>query len=77
MTEKIESLNVEEGLFVAAHIITPPEATRTLNTAPIHRYPPEDPTLDQQMKLVEESGVLDFWDRPEEDGYTDNDGEPI
>ena len=28
-------------------------------------------------KLCKESGTLDFWDEPEEDIYTFEDGEPI
>ena len=35
-----------------------------------------DPTNEQHMKLIEQSGTLDFWDRPEEDIYTLDDGEP-
>ena len=38
---------------------------------------PEDPTGEQQMKIVEVSGTLDFWNRSEEDGYTHDDGEPV
>jgi hypothetical protein len=29
------------------------------------------------MRLAETSPALGFWNRPEEDVYTDNDGEPI
>ena len=38
---------------------------------------PSDPTAKQQMRLVEQSGVLDFWDDPEEEVYSDDDGEPL
>jgi hypothetical protein len=38
---------------------------------------PEDPTRTQWMRLAETSPALGFWNRPEEDVYTDNDGEPI
>ncbi len=31
----------------------------------------DDPTIEQMMAIVEVSGVLDFWDRPEEDIYSD------
>jgi len=37
---------------------------------------PADPTSEQMMRLVETSGVLDFWDDPDEDIYTREDGEP-
>lgn len=36
--------------------------------------PPDASTADQ-MNVVEASGTLDFWDDPEEDGYTGNDGD--
>jgi hypothetical protein len=36
-----------------------------------------EPTSRQRMTIIEVSGVLDFWDHPEEDVYTDEDGEPI
>jgi len=38
---------------------------------------PADPTLKQSVRLIELSGVLDFWENPEEDIYNPNDGEPI
>ncbi len=38
---------------------------------------PEDPTPEQIMRLVELSGTLDFWDRPEEDIYSLGHGEPL
>ena len=38
---------------------------------------PSDPTCKQSMRLVEQSGVLRFWDDPAEDIYTDDDGEPL
>ena len=38
---------------------------------------PADPTSDQRMLIVEASGTLDFWDRPEEDIYSLDDGEPV
>lgn len=53
------------------------ENTETITDAHLLRFPPEDPTTEQEMHLIETSGALDFWDRPEEDGYTSNDGEPI
>ena len=38
---------------------------------------PSDPTAEQQMRLIEVSGALDFWDDPREDVYTLDDGEPL
>ena len=38
---------------------------------------PSGPTTEQAMRLVELSGTLDFWDRPEEDVYSLDDGKPI
>jgi len=35
-----------------------------------------DPTSDQMMRAAEISGALDFWDRPDEDVYSPDDGEP-
>jgi len=58
------------------HIIVFRE-THTSNTSPLVRCPPEDPTREQELKLIEEAGVLDFWGRPEEDEYTLDDGEPV
>lgn len=36
--------------------------------------PPDATTLDQ-MNAVQASGAIDFWNDPEEDGYTGNDGD--
>ena len=36
-----------------------------------------DPTTDQLMRIVEVSGAFDFWDSPEEDIYSVEDGEPV
>lgn len=37
--------------------------------------PPDDVSTADQMNVVEASGILDFWDDPEEDIYTGNDGD--
>lgn len=37
---------------------------------------PEDPESAQWMLLQERSGAFDFWMRPEEDVYSDDDGMP-
>ena len=36
-----------------------------------------EPTAKQRMRLIELSGVLDFWDNPSEDVYSVEDGDPI
>ena len=61
----------------AEHVIRSGEMTSTFNTVPVVHCPPSDPTRGQEMKMVEESGLLDFWNRPEEEGYTEYDGEPL
>ncbi len=38
---------------------------------------PSEPTPRQWMRLVEMSGTLDFWNDPDEDIYTPEDGQPI
>lgn len=53
------------------------QSTSTFTEARLVRFPPDDPTIEQQMHLMENSGVLDFWNRPEENGYTCTDGDPI
>lgn len=37
--------------------------------------PPDDASTADQMNVVEASGTLDFWNDPEEDIYTGNDGD--
>ena len=37
----------------------------------------EEPDTKQMMQIVECSGSLDFWDDPQEDIYTLDDGEPV
>jgi hypothetical protein len=39
--------------------------------------PDEEPTAEQRMRLVEQSGVLDFWKDERENIYTYKDGEPV
>ncbi len=54
------------------------DAPETFAVPPcVHVAAPSDPTTEQAMRLVELSGSLDFWDRPEEDIYTLDDGRPI
>lgn len=43
-----------------------------------HRPPhPADPSPAQRMGIVESSGVLDFWNREQEDVYKPDDGSPV
>ncbi len=64
-------------LVLPAHE-TNEDASETFAVPPcVHVSPPSDPTTEQAMRLVELSGSLDFWDRPEEDIYTLDDGRPI
>lgn len=37
----------------------------------------DEPTVKQRIKAVELSGAFNFWDRPGEDIYSLEDGEPI
>ena len=53
-----------------------PDETHTIG-APMPIVDNSDPNLGQRMKLMELSGVLDFWDDPEEDIYSPEDGSPI
>jgi hypothetical protein len=76
MSTNIEKLDAQKALFVGTHVIID-SSTRTESSIPLLIYPPEDATIHQQMRIMEVSGVLDFWNRPEEDGYTEADGEPI
>jgi len=38
---------------------------------------PEDPSDEQVMRLAESSGALSFWESPEEDIYSPDDGSPL
>ena len=50
--------------------------TQTIYSVPrrILTSPPDASTVDQ-MNAVEASGTLSFWDDPEEDRYSENDGD--
>ena len=51
--------------------------TFTQSDAKLWESSPSDPTPEQYMKVVEDSGVLDFWNDADEDVYDPSDGEPI
>jgi hypothetical protein len=38
---------------------------------------PADPPPDQVLRLLESSGSLDFWESPDEDVYSPEDGTPL
>lgn len=38
---------------------------------------PSDATTQEQMFIVETSGTLRFWDEPEEDCYSESDGDDV
>ncbi len=54
------------------------EPVTTAMNRPIHFVlgAASDPTSEQRMRIVEVSGTLDFWDRPEEGIYSLSDGDP-
>jgi hypothetical protein len=54
------------------------EQTRTACSDCVIRFSsPADPSAEQSLRLIDESGVLDFWEDENEDGYTATDGEPL
>ncbi len=53
------------------------EAEAVRSTIQNHPEPPEDPSRAEWMKLGADSPALGFWNRPEEDIYSPDDGEPI
>jgi hypothetical protein len=70
MTKGFEVLDAAES--------TAERATVTEYGAIAQRWSvPDDATTAQYMRVVEMSGVLDFWDEPDEDVYTLDDGEPL
>lgn len=48
---------------------------KTLGSKPI-LISDDEPSTEQVMRAIGISGVLDFWDSPEEDIYTEEDGAP-
>ena len=55
------------------------DETETTRTADLldAEDPPSDPTPEQTLRLIEISGSFDFWDAPEEDIYSPDDGSPL
>ncbi len=62
---------------VGARQIGEDEPVTSMMRPPIFISAPSDPTPEQRMRIVEVSGTLDFWDNPEEDIYSPNDGELV
>lgn len=38
---------------------------------------PSDASTDDNMSIIEASGTLEFWDHPEEDVYSEKDGDAV
>jgi hypothetical protein len=71
----IKKMNDNKADFVSMHLIAQGQNI-TASDAPLIRIAaPVDPTPAQMMRLVEASGVLDFWADDSENGYTADDGE--
>ncbi len=50
--------------------------TQTIPSELAYVRAPMDPGEEQRLRLMELSGAYSFWDRPEEDVYTLDDGFP-
>lgn len=71
-------MSVSRIIEIGAREIHEDEPVTTAPWRPIHILnEPSDPTGEQRMRIVEVSGTLDFWDKPEEDIYSVDDGEPV
>ena len=60
-----------------ASVISAKSATRTVSTAVVIVCRQSEPSREQFYRLVEDSGVLRFWDAAGEDVYDLNDGAPV
>jgi hypothetical protein len=80
---QIEPLDMRKALSSVATNTIVETATITVSSVPLIKCAPEgkgvpdDPTPAQRMRIMEVSGALEFWNRVEEDCYTEADGEPI
>ena len=72
-------MTAAEIISIGAREIGEDEPVTTGARRPIRFFSdgPSEPTSEQRMRIVEASGTLDFWDRPEEDIYSLEDGEPV
>lgn len=76
----IETTNKKQGRSVDAKgIIVKNANTITVRESIVSIFPgrPKDATQAQTLKLIEQSGTLDFWLDNEEDIYSHSDGEEI
>ena len=64
-------------LDLAPYTIDTEAPETTANSEVLVVAGPSDPTAEQITRAVEVSGTLTFWDRPEEDIYTLEDGDPV
>ena len=76
MTTKVKNREFE----VAGDLII--DATELTDTMPgsiveVHTHTPDDPTIQQWMRLSETAPGMSFWNDAEEDIYTEEDGNPI
>ena len=69
-------MTADSGIIDIKPKVIDEQETETFST-----HPPvpiaSDPTIEQRMRIIEVSGVLDFWDDPREDIYSLEDGEPL
>jgi len=74
----IRALSTAERLQIAEREVLEDEPQTTVCAPPLVVHGPIlEPTTEQCLRAIEVSGTVDFWDRPEEDLYTDSDGEQV
>lgn len=73
MSATVERIDMGDLLFEG------PELTDTEGGSHVQmcRSSPCEPSRVQWMRIQETSCAFDFWNRPEEDIYTIDDGEPV
>ncbi len=71
MTQQIEP--IPAGVVTEADLQTQTVYRRCFRTI-VH---PADASTVDQMNAIEVSGTLDFWNDPEEDLYTEKDGDAV
>ena len=73
-TANERQLEVIGDLFVEGTVTTKTEPGSVVK---VFSGAPDDATRSQWMRLIETSPGFSFWDNPEEDVYTYEDGDPI
>lgn len=69
-------LSCQFSVLEAAQVIDKELATETTYRRVVRTIThPADATTRDQMRIVEASGAIDFWNSPEENIYGDNDGD--